>query len=78
MNEFRVKLGENGRVTIPISCRKLLHLEAGEELIVRIKEGELHLIGLRESLKRAQTLVQKHAGERSLVKSLKKLRQEEK
>jgi AbrB family looped-hinge helix DNA binding protein len=77
MNEFRVKLGGSGRVTIPISFRKLLHLEAGEELIIRVKEGELHLIGLRESLKKAQALVQKHARKRSLVKNLRKLRQEE-
>ena len=42
----------------------------------KVKEGKLHLIGLRESIKKTQALVQKRVGKRSLVRNLKQLRQE--
>lgn len=77
MNEFRAKLGENGRIVIPAFCRKQLQFEAGEELIFHIKNNELHILSLKQSLKKAQALVQRHAKNQSLVEKLILLRRED-
>ncbi len=78
MNDYRTKLGEDGRVVIPASCRRELHLVPGEELIIRVENNEMHLMSLKYSLKKAQELVQSYAKKQSLVTHLKKMRQEEK
>lgn len=77
MNEFRIKLGSDGRVLIPAPCRRLLHLEPGEELIIRVEDRELHLSSLKDSLKKAQAIVKRLAKEESLVDKLMKMRREE-
>lgn len=74
MRKFRIKLAQNGRVVIPASCRKKLHLKAGEELVVRVENNELHLSSLKHSLQKAQTIVQSYTKNRSLVKKLHQLR----
>lgn len=74
MSEFRTRIGEDGRVVIPAAYRKELHLEPGEELIIRLDDDELRLISLRHSLKKAQKLVQKYAKNKSLQKLLKDMR----
>lgn len=71
MLEFRTKLGEDGRVVIPASCRRELHLIPGEELVVRVENNSLYLISLKQSLKKAQALTQKYTKKSSLVKILK-------
>lgn len=77
MNEFRIKLGENGRVLIPATCRRQLNLVSGQELIIKIEDHELHLFSLEHSVKKAQQLVQRYAKNQSLVKKLIKNRQED-
>jgi len=77
MNEFRIKLGNDGRVLIPASFRRQLHLHPGEELIVKIEDRELHLSSLKNSLKKAQAIVSRLAKGESLVEKLKKMRREE-
>ncbi len=78
MIEYRARLGENGRIVIPAACRHALHLEPGEELLIRIENNELHLLSLKQSLKNAQEIVKRYTKGRSLVADLSKLRQEEK
>lgn len=77
MNEFRIKMGENGRLLIPAVCRRQLNLVSGQEVIVKIEDDELHLFSLEHSLKKAQQLVKKHAKNQSLVKKLMKNRRED-
>ncbi len=77
MNEYRAKLNKNGRIIIPVACRKMLHLEPGEELIIRIENNELHLLSLKLSLKRAQSLVKQYAKDQSLTEKLAALRRED-
>ena len=77
MNEYRTKIGEGGRIVIPASCRRHLQLKLGEELIIRIDNGELHLFSVKQSLKKAQALVQKHAKNQNLVAKLKSMRQQD-
>lgn len=74
MQEYRTKMGEDGRIVIPADCRRLLHLHPGEELIIHIEKEELHLYSLKHSLKKAQEAVQKYTKGRSLVTKLKEMR----
>ena len=77
MYEFRTRVSEDGRIVIPALCRKELGLVPGEEVVMRIKNSELHLLSLKYSLKKAQMLVQQHAKNKSLVKTLTLMRQKD-
>jgi AbrB family looped-hinge helix DNA binding protein len=77
MNEFRTRLSENGRIIIPASCRRQLHLKPGQELIVTVEEDGLHIFSLQHSLKKAQQKVRTKAKNQSLVKKLLKMRRED-
>ena len=77
MREFRSKIGEDGRVVIPALFRRELHIEPGEELIIKMEKNELRVISGKQSLKNAQQKVQLFAKGVSLVEKLKVLRQED-
>ena len=77
MNEFRAKMGENGRLVIPASFRKELHIHSGEELILRVEDNVLHIMSLDQAIARAQTTVQKYAKSKSLVAHLREMRDED-
>jgi bifunctional DNA-binding transcriptional regulator/antitoxin component of YhaV-PrlF toxin-antitoxin module len=77
MNEFRVKIGEDGRILIPVFCRRYLKLSPGEEIIIKLDKDELHLFSLKRSLKNAQKIVKAYAKNHNLVKKLQQLRQED-
>ncbi len=77
LNEFRTKMGEDGRIVIPMACRKLLQLTAGEELMIKMGEDGLFVTNLKSSLKKAQALIQQYAKKQSLVDKLKTLREED-
>ncbi len=47
MQAFRTKLGKDGRIIIPVDCRRILHLQPGEELSLSINDGILHSVKLR-------------------------------
>jgi AbrB family looped-hinge helix DNA binding protein len=67
----RVKVNENGRIVIPAEFRKELGIEAGDQLVLEVKNRELRLMTLRERISQAQALVSRYipAG-RSLSKEL--------
>jgi AbrB family looped-hinge helix DNA binding protein len=77
MREYRAKMGENGRVVIPSSCRKKLHLVSGEDLILRVEENGLHLMTLKQSIKSAQAIVQGYVKQQCLTQKLRELRDED-
>lgn len=77
MKEFRARLGEDGRIVIPALYRRRLHLEPGEELIIKMLQDEVHVVSAKQSLKNAQHRVQALAQGKSLVEQLKTLRQED-
>lgn len=78
MIEYKARLGENGRIVIPAACRNALDLEPGDELLIRIENNELHLLSLKQSVKKAQAMAKQYTKGRSLVADLKKMRNEEK
>ena len=60
MQEYRVKISENGRILIPAVLRNQLHFNPGDELIMRVTDNELHLTSMQNAIKNAQALVNKY------------------
>ena len=57
MSEFKTKLGEGGRIVIPAEYRQALNLHVGDEIILRLKDGEISLFTPGQALQQAQALV---------------------
>jgi len=71
MLEFRTKMGENGRITIPAKCRHLLGFSAGEELLILVENNEARLLSLDQAIKRAQEKVRQYTkGKKNLTDQL--------
>jgi AbrB family looped-hinge helix DNA binding protein len=58
----RVKLNENGRIVIPAAMREALQIKPGDELLLHVEDGELHVTTRMQRIRRAQELVRKHLG----------------
>lgn len=58
--ETKARINENGRVVIPVSFRKALGIHAGDEVVLRLEDGELRITTLKHRIERAQRLVQQH------------------
>jgi AbrB family looped-hinge helix DNA binding protein len=71
MMEFKTKLAEGGRVVIPAEYRQALGLHVGDELILRLEDGEVRIFTARQAIKRAQELVRRYIPQnRSLADEL--------
>jgi AbrB family looped-hinge helix DNA binding protein len=71
MSGVSTKIAEGGRLVIPAQLRRELGLEIGDEVIVRVEDGELRILTRGEAVKRAQEKVRRHVkGSRSLVDEL--------
>ena len=58
--ETRARMTENGRVVIPASFRKAMGIEAGDEVVLRLEDNELHITTLKQRLERAQQRVRRY------------------
>jgi AbrB family looped-hinge helix DNA binding protein len=58
--ESRMRINENGRVVIPASFRKVLGINIGDEVVLRIEDDELRISTLKHRIERARRLVRKH------------------
>ncbi len=71
MSVTKTKMGNNGRVVIPVACRKALGIEDGDDVILQLKDGELRLMSRAAAIERAQGLVRRYvSAEHSLVDDL--------
>jgi AbrB family looped-hinge helix DNA binding protein len=52
--EARSRVNENGRVVIPSSFRKVLGIEIGDEVVLRIEDDELRITTQERRIQRAQ------------------------
>ena len=59
MLEQRIKIGEGGRLVIPALYRKELNVQPGDELIIRLDDGELRLFNQQHALQRIRQAVHK-------------------
>jgi AbrB family looped-hinge helix DNA binding protein len=58
--DVRLRLNENGRVVIPAAFRKALGIKPGDEVILRLDDGELRISTLKSRLERARRQVRKY------------------
>jgi AbrB family looped-hinge helix DNA binding protein len=71
MNETSTKIAHGGRLVIPAKHRRALGLKTGDEVILRVVDGELRILSRTEAVRRAQELVRRHVRKgRSLVDEL--------
>ena len=59
-NEARIRINENGRVVIPAEFRKALGVGAGDEIVLRMEEGELRITTMKQRIACAQKLTRKY------------------
>jgi antitoxin PrlF len=78
MTRTMVRVGSNGRFVIPSEVRKMLGLEEGDELLVRVVDDEIRITTPEAAIARAQRIVRRHvAAHHSLVDELISERREE-
>jgi AbrB family looped-hinge helix DNA binding protein len=53
-----LKLGEAGRLVIPAALRREMGVEPGDDLLLRVEEGELRIIGRMQAIRRFQARAQ--------------------
>ncbi len=71
MHEFKIKMGQSGRVVIPTEYRRKLGLQAGDEIIMHLDEEGLRLYTPAQAVMRAQALVRRYVPEgRDLAEDL--------
>jgi AbrB family looped-hinge helix DNA binding protein len=71
MNAIRTRLSRGGRIVIPAEFRRAMGIEVGQEVVLRLEDGELRVSTLAGAIRRAQDLVRRHVPpERSLVEEL--------
>jgi AbrB family looped-hinge helix DNA binding protein len=57
MTSARTKLGPGGRIVIPATQPKALGLKDGDELLLRIEDDELRIVGRDRAQRRLQEAV---------------------
>lgn len=60
MLSHQAKINEAGRVLIPLALRRQLELNADDDVLLRVENGELIVTPLKVSLQRLQHKVSKH------------------
>ena len=60
MNEIKTRLTEGGRIVIPVEYRQALGLQVGDELIMRLENGEVRIFTPHQAVKHAQELVRRY------------------
>ena len=58
--ETRVRINENGRIVIPASYRKVLGVDIGDEIILRMEDDELRITTMKRKIERAQRIARKY------------------
>jgi AbrB family looped-hinge helix DNA binding protein len=52
--EARARMSQNGRIVIPAAFRKALGVDDGDDLVLRLQDGELRITTLQRRIQRAQ------------------------
>lgn len=58
--DVRLRINENGRVVIPAAFRRELGIKPGDEVILRLDDGELRITTMKRRIERAQRRARKY------------------
>ena len=61
MNVQRGRLVSGGRLQLPSSIRRSLGLADGDQVVMQVVDGELHVRPARDALKRIQAMLRPYA-----------------
>jgi len=76
--KIRTQIGISGRIIVPVKLRKALEIQAGDEILLRLENGSIRLIPLRQAVALAQKTIRQYVPEGvSLVDALIQARREE-
>ena len=76
--EIKTQIDKSGRIVVPAKLRNSLGIEPGDEIVLRLENGEIRLIPLRQAVSLAQEVVRRYvAADVSLVDALLQARREE-
>jgi AbrB family looped-hinge helix DNA binding protein len=64
------KIGQGGRVVIPARLRAAAGIAVGDDVIVRLEDGEIRVISYAESVRRAQEVAKPYLAEGDVVAEL--------
>lgn len=53
---FHAKVSDRGRIIVPVQLRRSLGLNAGSDIVLREHDGELHIISLKQAIKKVQDM----------------------
>jgi len=71
MSDTTATIGAGGRIVIPAEFRRQIGADIGDEVILRLVDGEIHILTRSQAIRKAQALVRKTIPkDRSLVKEL--------
>ena len=71
MTTSRLRLGENGRISLPAAYRRELGLRPGGELILQLEEGGIRVTSPKLAIERARRILDRYIKtDESLVDSL--------
>jgi antitoxin PrlF len=71
MTQVKTKVAEGGRIVIPAEYREALGLHVGDEVILRLEDGEVRIFTPGQAIKYAQDLLRPYLPQgRSLSEEL--------
>lgn len=62
-----VKMGENGRLVLPVSYRRALGVQSGSEILLSLQDGEVRMTTRAVAIERAQAFLRDRRPEGQLV-----------
>jgi len=76
--EIKTQMSKSGRIILPAKLRKALELQAGDELVMRLENGSVRMIPMRQAVNLAQKAVRQYVPKgTSLVDALIQTRRED-
>ena len=57
---IRMQISQDGRIRLPAILRKVLEIQPGDEMVMRLENGSIRMIPLRQAVTVAQKAVRKY------------------
>ena len=61
---YHIRVDKHGRIVLPVELRRELHLEPGEPVSIRVKDGALRITSQREAIRQMQERTRELTGGR--------------